>query len=547
MYNANQDPVGEFNRASTKHSRDPRKASRSGRHRRTKYPWTFATQFSARLMRQGRKNGKSDPLRGVFSASPTLVIFPFFLRAAMTNPEKLDNTRNADSASEQTAQDGDGVPPLAHPPFKDSEPPFSLHFFDKSPAGGALRAVYLKTMFGGSLALSIVIFAVFSIYWGALWKTPLHTLPGWIVDFDGGSVGQGVVQAFSAINPGTGGISWSVVPASEFPGGIEQLEDAILREKTWYGLAINVGASSNFTAAISSANAAYNSSTAITFIGSEARSENIFRQHIRIVTTQLDMIAAQFALQVAKNISSSLPAANLATLLSTAPQVVTAPLGYTVANLRPFDIPVASAVTFVGLIYLLILSFFVVMVSSGARAASGMDTRLTLGSLISVRLLSSVLAYFFISLFYTLLSRAFQLPFDRRFGSAGLVIFWMLNWIGMLACGLALEAMITLLTVRFVPFFLIIWIISNVSVCIYPIPVLPHVFRYGYGFPFYNISRAVRTIVFRTKDDVGMNFGILLAWVAVSCITLPIFQWVVRRGQRRAAAAGAGGGAGERA
>jgi hypothetical protein len=38
-----------------------------------------------------------------------------------------------------------------------------------------------------------------------------------------------------------------------------------------------------------------------------------------------------------------------------------------------------------------------------------------------------------LQLFYTLLSRAFQLPFDRNFGSAGLVIFWMLNWIGMLA------------------------------------------------------------------------------------------------------------------
>jgi hypothetical protein len=31
-------------------------------------------------------------------------------------------------------------------------------------------------------------------------------------------------------------------------------------------------------------------------------------------------------------------------------------VGYNVNNLRPFDVPVASAVTFVGLIYMLILS-----------------------------------------------------------------------------------------------------------------------------------------------------------------------------------------------
>jgi hypothetical protein len=26
-----------------------------------------------------------------------------------------------------------------------------------------------------------------------------------------------------------------------------------------------------------------------------------------------------------------------------------------------------------------------------------------------------------------------------------------------------------------------------------------------------------------------MNFGILLAWVAISCVTLPLFQWWMRR------------------
>ncbi|KAJ7813596.1 hypothetical protein B0H14DRAFT_2376638, partial [Mycena olivaceomarginata] len=49
-------------------------------------------------------------------------------------------------------------------------------------------------------------------------------------------------------------------------------------------------------------------------------------------------------------------------------------------------------------------------------------------------------------------------------------------------------------------------------------------YRYGYAFPFYNILRAVRSIVFRTKND-----DILLAWVALSCITTPLFQWFMRR------------------
>ncbi|KAJ7362573.1 hypothetical protein DFH08DRAFT_799598 [Mycena albidolilacea] len=81
---------------------------------------------------------------------------------------------------------------------------------------------------------------------------------------------------------------------------------------------------------------------------------------------------------------------------------------------------------------------------------------------------------------------------------------------GMLSCGLALDAMITLITLPFLPIFLFLWIFSNVAVRNFSIPVLPSMFRYGYVFPAYNISRAVRTLVFRTKNDLALNFGILL-------------------------------------
>ncbi|KAJ6607870.1 hypothetical protein B0H10DRAFT_2070093 [Mycena sp. CBHHK59/15] len=408
-------------------------------------------------------------------------------------------------------------------PLATSERPFSTQFFDKSPSASTARAIYLKTVFGGVMGLSIVIFAVCSIFWGSLWKTPAHTLPGWVVDFDGGFVGQSVAKALSSIDPGINGVVWEVVAANQFSGGISDLENAIAEEKTWVAVAVNVGASSNLTAAVATADPSYEGSRAITFIGAEARNENQFNLILRpIVTGQLEEVVHQFAIQFAKNISAS---SNIATLLSTAPGLVLRPIFYTTDNILPFDVPVASAVTFVGLIYLLILS----MVSAGGRQASNLEQGLTLGSLIRVRLATSIIAYFFIALFYTLLSRAFQLPFDRRFGKAGFVIFWMLNWIGMLACGLALEAMVTILTVRFIPFFLFIWIISNVSVSVFPLQVLPHVYRYGYAFPFYNISRAVRTIIFGTKNDVGLNFGILIAWVAISAITLPLFQWIVHR------------------
>ncbi|KAJ6521096.1 hypothetical protein DFH09DRAFT_1193303 [Mycena vulgaris] len=94
-----------------------------------------------------------------------------------------------------------------------------------------------------------------------------------------------------------------------------------------------------------------------------------------------------------KNVSAT---PNVGALLATAPHVVTNPVDHTITNLRPFDLPVASAVTSVGLIHLLMLSFFIVMGTSGARLAAGYETMLAMRSLICVRLLTSFITYFWI-------------------------------------------------------------------------------------------------------------------------------------------------------
>ncbi len=237
-------------------------------------------------------------------------------------------------------------------------------------------------------------------------------------------------------------------------------------------LSVNANASSN----LQSAGAGYDPTSAVTVYGVEARSENAFRSFIRPVSeATLLAIFDAFAEQRVANMSASA----FSSLASSAPQAISKPLSFTLINLAPFDIPVASAITFVGLIYLLILSFFVVNIGLAAREASGIEKKLTTTSLVRVRLLSVFIAYFFISLFYSLLSLAFQVDFSRkyvsypviafhesdqissRFGHSGFLVFWMVNFVGMLSVGLALEAMITLLTIRFVPFFMILWIICK--------------------------------------------------------------------------------------
>ncbi len=113
--------------------------------------------------------------------------------------------------------------------------------------------------------------------------------------------------------------------------------------------------------------------------------------------------------------------------------------------------------------------------------------------------------------------------------AGGFFCFWFLMFLGMASVGLATEFFITLIGPKFVSFTLIPWIIANVSVAALPHELQPWIYRYGVAMPFYNANRAIRTIIFDTKNQLGQNFGILLAWIAVSLCTITISTYLFRR------------------
>ena len=62
------------------------------------------------------------------------------------------------------------------------------------------------------------------------------------------------------------------------------------------------------------------------------------------------------------------------------------------------------------------------MVLAGNGARMQLANQLKLKDLILLRLATAFVLYFFLSLFFALVSLAFQVPFSRVFGSAGFVI-----------------------------------------------------------------------------------------------------------------------------
>ncbi len=68
----------------------------------------------------------------------------------------------------------------------------------------------------------------------------------------------------------------------------------------------------------------------------------------------LDLITEAFNAQYISEIPER--SSNVTALFVDAPRLVSQPVSYTIINTRPFDVAVATAVDFVGLIYLLILA-----------------------------------------------------------------------------------------------------------------------------------------------------------------------------------------------
>ena len=100
----------------------------------------------------------------------------------------------------------------------------------------------------------------------------------------------------------------------------------------------------------------------------------------------------------------------------------------------------------------------------------------------------------------------------------------------MLALGLPIENIHNAFGPPWTQVFLIFWVISNVTTGFFPNEVLSNFYKWGLAWPFYHIVKGASTLIFGTKNWLGLNFGVLIAWVAISYALFPLSIWLeVRR------------------
>ena len=397
-----------------------------------------------------------------------------------------------------------------------------------------------------------------SLFWGAFLNVEqnLGSLVVWVVDFDGVNdlsgassvIGPALLQeAQKAMQSTSPHVGYGIMPASYFNNDPNEVRRAIYDFEAWAAIVVNPNATANLRRALDSGDATYDPDTACQTIYVEARNTVAVDTYIlpELMTFQAAATASMEGAWI-EEVMRSFDALTVSNV-QRAPQALSPAVGFSTVNLRPFGPPTVTPAVTVALIYLIILAFFsfAFFMPTHFRFLSQLEGkhRVYFGHLVIWKYCSTTSAYFFMSLAYSMVPFAFQIPFSNgpashiepainpsAYGHASFFIYWMINFIGMCALGLACENVAMFVGQPYTAFWLIFWVISNVSTSFYSIDLSGDFYTYGYAFPLHSIVEATKIILFDIHSTMGLHVGILLAWWAVNTALFPIAAWWFRMG-----------------
>ena len=410
------------------------------------------------------------------------------------------------------------------------------------------------------LILFIAVMLVLSLFEGVFNNIPANykALIVYVVDFDGqvapylgGTpvIGPQIVRATETIvRTQKEHLGYVTMPPSMFNNDPMAVREAVYDFKAHAAIIINANATALLRQAVEQGNSSYDPNGAAQIIYVTARDQNTIPTYVVPPLTGLQKnlvasIGSSWARSVLQN--STLSPQNLANV----PQAISPAIGFTTIDLRPYGPPGMTPWVSIGLIYLIIIAFFsfsfFLPIHLKYIQPKG-HPPLHFYQLIIWRWCAAVAAYFLLSLCYSFVPLAFQIPFNNppashtepainpnAYGKGTFVVYWMLNFIGMTALGLACENVAMLAGQPWTAIWLIFWVITNVSTGFYSMDLSPGFYAWGYAWPLHNIVEASHQILFDLHSRIGLNFAVLLVWAVINSVLFPGACYIMRwKGER---------------
>ncbi len=312
----------------------------------------------------------------------------------------------------------------------------------------------------------LFVFLVLALFNGVFFHIPenFSSLIVYVVDFDGQLppyqggqpiVGPAIVQATESIaDADTPQLGYITMAPSKFDNDPIAVRKAVYDFKAYAAIIVNANATALLQQAVEQGNTTYDPNGAAQIIYVSARDQNTIPTYVVPQLNLLEMaVTAQFGTTWTKSImqNTTIPRANLAAV----PQALSPAISFTTFDLRPYGPANVTPAVSIGLIYLIIIAFFsftfflpIHMKFLSPRGHSPLHFH----QLIIWRWFATTGAYLFLSLVYSFVALAFQVPLSNgpatstepavnptAYGKGTFVVYWMINFLGMSALGLACE------------------------------------------------------------------------------------------------------------
>ncbi|KAJ5342074.1 hypothetical protein N7541_011198 [Penicillium brevicompactum] len=357
---------------------------------------------------------------------------------------------------------------------------------------------FLGAVAGSFVLVQLLFLANMSYLYGSAFNDGqrMQALKMLFVDYDGDIVGESVKDAYLQLaSPG-------------FPTVIER--SAII------GGAIfaNHNASLRLSTALASPEAAqtYQSTEALTYVWNGAR----YPSYAQVISS-----SAQVLVQGARgaynaiNGTSAMSAVN--TTETSIAQVLFNPISASSIDIKPTNQGGRFYYSTVTMVMVILPQFFFIMALNGISAETNIFGTVTPKINIALRLALSVGFTFIASLCMSGYIHAFQEDWQTTSGQFALT--WMALWLVMHLHFCLIDSVTAVLPIKFMPFFILTWVIVNVTSTLSPFELSPGFYRIGYAIPAYELYQVLLDIwTHSCNPTLYRSLPILFSWWLVAFV-----------------------------
>ncbi|KAH7170006.1 hypothetical protein EDB81DRAFT_150728 [Dactylonectria macrodidyma] len=372
-----------------------------------------------------------------------------------------------------------------------------------------------------SIILQILFLGNMSYLYGVLFKSGsrAHALKVLAIDYDGGEIGQALSIAYQSLEAKT-------FPTVEYHSASEYstpelLNEVICKGDYWAAIYTHSGASKRLMATIEGQNTSeYDPGSTISYIYDASYYPIISTSVIQANMETLIAVTSRIYYSVATDARA---AVNLTD--ATSYSAFLNPIQASSQVQSPTNQGTRVLLNTVSMVMPTLMQFFFLMAMNGIFGEAGVFNTVSKRDIYLMRLVISKAYTFMCALCMTGYIWAFREDWavtGRQFGET-----WMCLWLYMEISYLLLDTVLDpVIPMKFFPFFLLTWIITNVASTIYPFALSAGFYRLGYALPAHNTWTLLMEVWSggcKLQNEVALP--VLLAWWVLGHVSS---AWSVR-------------------